>query len=287
MPADGRSESETFEAVDLDRASAARIYDWYLGGENNWAIDREFGRKMLRQWPHAKHGSRHNRQFMQRAVRAALDAGIRQFLDLGSGIPTAGNVHEIVADYLPADESAAVVYVDYEPVAAAHARMILEQQDAGGWAALAQHDMRYPGSVLADAHTQRLIDFTQPVCVLMLAVLHFVTPDDNPTDIIGSYLDRLSPGSWLALSHMTVPDEAASADGVTDFAARYRDTADPVWLRDRAEIGSFFTGLTLLEPGIVHLTDWRPAADRMPLSAEAAQARPYAWCGVAEKPTVR
>ncbi|SFP03568.1 S-adenosyl methyltransferase [Amycolatopsis arida] len=270
--------------VDLEKPSAARVYDWYLGGTHNWAVDREFGRRIMQLWPHAKHGSRHNRQFMNRVVRAAVDAGIRQFLDLGSGVPTVGNVHEVVRERLPEGERGRVVYVDYEEVAAAHARLILEREGATDWAALVQHDMRDPAGILRHPETRRLLDLDEPVCVLMIAVLHFVGPDDGPNELVRAYVDKLAPGSWLGLSHMTTPDDPELAAGVLRFADQYRNTANPVWLRPRDEIAGFFAGLTLLEPGITHLTDWRPDVDPARLPPAEAQARPFAWCGVAEKP---
>ena len=270
--------------VDLSQPSAARIYDWYLGGEHNWAVDREFGKRMLRSWPQARRGSQHNRQFMGRAVRAATAAGIRQFLDLGSGVPTAGNVHQIVREQLPADDSARVVYVDHEAVAAAHARLVLEQEGATDWAGLVEHDMRRSADVLEADETRRLIDFDQPVCLLMIAVLHFVGPDDRPDEVIRSYLDALPAGSWLALSHMSSPEDPDQAAGVGGFAQQYQNTANPVWLRSQEEIVSLFDGLTMLDPGVVHLTDWRPDTDPAQLDNEDLAARPFAWCGVGGKP---
>lgn len=269
--------------VDLTQPSAARIYDWYLGGEHNWAVDREFGKHMLQTWPQARQGSRHNRQFMGRAVRAAMAAGVRQFLDLGSGVPTAGNVHQIVRENLSPGEAASVVYVDHEAVAAAHAQLVLEREDATDWAGLVQQDMRRAASVLAADETRRLIDFSQPVCVLMIAVLHFVGPDDYPDEIIRSYLDAFPAGSWLALSHMSYPDDPNEAEGVQGFAQQYQNTANPVWLRSREEIVPLFDGLRLLDPGVVHLTDWRPDTDPAQLGTHDLAARPFAWCGVGEK----
>jgi hypothetical protein len=283
MTDDNTRAPEVPAGVDLERPSAARIYDWYLGGDHNWAVDREFGRKIEELWPYTKQGSWDNRQFMNRAVRAALDAGIRQFIDLGSGVPTVGNVHEVVRDHLPAGEEASVVYVDFEAVAAAHARVILEQQDVTGWSTIVQQDMRHPEAILDDPETRRLIDFDRPVCLLMIAVLHFAGPDDEPHHVIESYLDQLCAGSWLALSHMTVPDDPEAAAGVQRFADQYRNTANPVWLRSRDEIVSWFDGLRLLEPGVTYLTDWRPDTDPAELPAHELVARPFALCGVAEK----
>ncbi|WP_158881382.1 SAM-dependent methyltransferase [Amycolatopsis anabasis] len=273
---------EAPQGVDTEKPSAARVYDWLLGGTQNWAVDREFGRRVERMWPPIKPGARHNREFLHRAVRAALDAGIRQFLDLGSGMPTAGNVHEVVADYLADDERATVVYVDYEPVAAAHATLILERQNATEWAGLVQADVRDPDAILDHETTRRLIDFDRPVCVLMVAVLHFVGPDEDPGGVVAAYRDAVPPGSRLVLSHMTVGDATGeAAAGVEWFAAQYRHTTNPVWLRDRAEIESWFADWDVTEPGVTHLPDWRPVRE---LAPEEEIARPFAWCGVAVKP---
>jgi SAM-dependent methyltransferase len=245
-------------------------------------VDREFGRRMEQQWPLVRPGSKQNREFMNRAVRAALRAGIRQFVDLGSGVPTAGNVHEVVEAELPEDHDATVVYVDYEPVAVAHATLILEEEAATDWAGIVQADMRDAKAVLRAEETKRLIDFSKPVCLMMMAVLHFVGPDDDPIGILKAYRDKLAPGSWLAISQMSEGDGTGETlAGLRWFVEQYRKTSNPVWLRDREEIEPLFGDWNLLEPGIVHLPDWRP--DRK-LNALEAEARPYAWCGIAEKP---
>ncbi|WP_329070963.1 SAM-dependent methyltransferase [Amycolatopsis sp. NBC_01480] len=270
------------EGVDTEKPSAARIYDWFLGGNQNWAVDREFGRRAERQWSLVKPGARQNREFMNRVVQAALAAGIRQFVDLGSGVPTAGNVHEIIEAELDDEDTATVVYVDYEPVAVAHATLILEEAAATDWAGIVHSDMRKPRSVLRDAVTLELIDFDRPVCLMMMAVLHFVGPDDNPEAMVKAYRDALAPGSWLAISQMSEGDGSGSAlEGLRWLVEQYRKTSNPMWLRDRDEIEPLFGGWPLLEPGITHLPDWRPERE---LNAVEAEARPFAWCGVAEKP---
>src|SRR5947199_626618 len=268
------------EGVDVEKPSAARIYDWYLGGTQNWAVDREFGRRMEQQWPLVKPGARQNREFMNRAVRAALRAGIRQFIDLGSGVPTSGNVHEVVEAELGDEHDAKVVYVDYEPVAVAHATLILEENAATDWAGIVQADMRDPKAVLRNEITRELIDFDQPVCVMFMAVLHFVGPDDDPEHLVATYRNALAPGSWLAISQMSEGDGAGEAlEGLRWFVEQYRKTSNPVWLRSREEIEPLFGDWKLLEPGITHLPDWRPDRTLNPLEAEA---RPFAWCGIAE-----
>jgi O-methyltransferase involved in polyketide biosynthesis len=258
------------------------MYDWYLGGDQNWAVDREFGRQVEALWPQVRPVARQNRYFMNRVVRAALDAGIRQFIDLGSGVPTVGNVHDVVRQRLPAGDLATVVYVDYEPVATAHATVILEREDATDWAAIVQQDMRSPEAVFNDEVTEGLIDLRQPVCLLMIAVLHFVGGDDRPDELLKSYRERLAPGSWLALTHATaedVPEPAASA--ARRVAQAYKDTSNPMWLRDRAELEPWFGDWPMVEPGLTRATDWRPDSELYEVDAEA---RPYIWAGVAEKP---
>ncbi|WP_020668470.1 SAM-dependent methyltransferase [Amycolatopsis nigrescens] len=268
--------------VDTEKPSAARMYDWYLGGNQNWAVDREFGRQGERLWPQIKQVARQNREFMNRVVNAALDAGIRQFLDVGSGVPTVGNVHEIIREKLPPDERATVVYVDYEPVAAAHSTVILERDGATDWAGLVQADLREPAAIFANPTTRRLIDFDQPVCLLVIAVMHFIGDDDRPSELLADYRERLAPGSWLALSHVAL--DAAPEEGAAQlrrFAETYKNTSNPAWLRTREEIEPWFGDWPLLEPGLVHPLDWRP--NRKPTDRQL-EARPYFWCGVSQQP---
>jgi O-methyltransferase involved in polyketide biosynthesis len=270
------------EGIDIEKPSAARMYDWFLGGSQNWAVDREFGRRVVEIWPQIRPVAQQNRAFMNRAVKAALDAGIRQFVDLGSGVPTVGNVHDIIRDHLAEGDVATVAYVDYEPVATAHGTIILEQDDVTDWAGIVKQDMRYPDAVFGDEVTDGLIDLDQPVCVLMIAVLHFVGPDDGPDDLVREYRDRLATGSWLAITHATdegVPEPGASA--ARQVIAAYRNTSNPMWLRNRAELESWFGDWTMVEPGVTRATDWRPDRE---LNEVEAQARPYQWAGVAEKP---
>jgi O-methyltransferase involved in polyketide biosynthesis len=268
--------------VDIEKPSAARMYDWYLGGTQNWAVDREFGKQVEKQWSQVKPVARQNRAFMNRAVVAALDAGIRQFVDLGSGVPTVGNVHEVVRAHLPAGERATVLYVDYEPVATAHATVILENDDATDWAGVAHQDMRDPDAVFEDPAAEALIDLTQPVCLLMVAVLHFVGGDDHPDELLANYRNRLAPKSWLVLTHATgegVPEPEASA--IRRVTAAYQNTSNPMWLRDRVDVEPWFGDWRLIEPGLTRATDWRPDVE---LDETDAAARLYLWAGVAEKP---
>ncbi|TVT39766.1 hypothetical protein FNH05_23845 [Amycolatopsis rhizosphaerae] len=272
--------------VDVDRPSAARMYDWYLGGTHNYAVDREFGKQVEGLFPLIKPLARSNRAWMNRVVRAAVDAGIRQFIDLGSGVPSVGNVHSDVRNALPEGERATVVYVDYEDVAAVHARITLEQDGATGWAGLVQRDLRDVPAILTDPEVERLIDPGQPVCLLLVAVLHFIGPADRPADLLGQYREWLAPGSWLALSHIAHDDAPPEAgDMVARFVSAYQSTSNPGWLRSHDEIVPFFGDWPLLEPGLVHLPDWRP--DGATTIEKEDQARPFGWCGVAAKPSPR
>jgi hypothetical protein len=269
--------------VDTEKPSSARIYDWYLGGDQNWAVDREFGRKVEQLWPLIKPVARQNRAFMNRVVTASLDAEIRQFIDLGRGVPTVGTVHEIIRRRLPADERATVVYVDYEPVAAAHSTVILERDEATGWAGLVQRDLRDPYAILEDERTLELIDFDRPVCLLLISVLHFIRPDDHPGWLLETYRENLTPGSWLAMSH--IASDGAPAEGaaqVRRFVDAYKNTSNHGWLRTRDEMAPWFGDWTLIDPGMSRLADWRPDHE---LTEAKVEARPFAWCAVAEKRT--
>jgi S-adenosyl methyltransferase len=268
------------EGADTEKPSSSRVYDWYLGGTRNWAVDREFGKQALAIFPQARELARQNRKFMNRAVRAALAAGIKQFLDLGSGVPTSGNVHEIVRAGLSRGKSASVVYVDYEPVAATHATMLIDRQRVSNWVGLVQEDLRSATAVLRHPTTRRLIDFRRPVCLLMTAVLHFVGDGDQPGEIVRAYQERLVGGSWLVISHLgsgEAPEDATTA--AQRFAGSYQNTSNPLWLRSAAEIRPWFGDWPLLEPGLVHMADWRPDGN----DKVDASATPFGWGGVAKK----
>jgi hypothetical protein len=237
------------EGIDLGTPSVARAYDYALGGAHSFAVDREFFRAMEAVLPDARLMFRANRAFMHRAVRFMIDSGIRQFLDLGSGIPTVGNVHEIAQQTAP---EARVVYVDIEPVAVAHSRLILAGNDR---ATAIQEDARDPDAILNHPETQALLDFDQPVGLIMAAILHAIQDRDDPHGIVARFRGVLAPGSYVAISHATAdshPAEARAAEQIT------RQTTTPGALRTRVEVLRFFTGLDLVEPGLVWTPQWRP-----------------------------
>ncbi|GAA3867035.1 SAM-dependent methyltransferase [Saccharothrix violaceirubra] len=249
-------------SVDLDRPSAARMYDYYLGGSHNFAVDREAAQAVEKIYPGMAGAARANRSFLRRAVRYLLAQGIDQFLDLGSGIPTVGNVHEIAQ---AANPEARVVYADLEPVAVAHGSALLADNPR---AISVQGDLRDPDSVLSSDEVRALLDFDRPIGVLMVAVLHFVPDSDRPHEAIARFRDALAPGGYIAISHGSA--DGVPQDGLEDtdrVKAIYRRTDSPLVLRSGTEIASLFDGLDVVEPGVVRLSEWRPDSDDAYISA--------------------
>lgn len=237
--------------VDINRPSPARVYDAWLGGAHNFAADREFAERVAAVMPELPAALLANRRFLRRAVEFLADRGVTQFLDLGSGIPTVSNVHEIA---FAANPRARVAYVDCDPVAVAHAERLLA---GDGRVTISGHDLRDPEAVLSDPAVTGLLDFSRPVAVLMFAVLHFIGDEDRPGALVSRYLRDLSPGSYLALSHATTDTPDASGAGrVAQAADLYSDSVAGFHLRDRAEIAGFFGGLDLVEPGLADVTTW-------------------------------
>jgi hypothetical protein len=236
--------------VDTKRANPARVYDYWLGGTHNFLADQDAGRAVAALDPDVRVSVQANRAFLGRAVRFLAGAGIRQFLDIGSGIPTEGNVHEIAQLTAPGSR---VVYVDIDPVAVAHSKAILAgNQDA----AVVEADLREPGKILAGARTGSLIDFGQPVGLLLSAVLHFIADAEDPWLITSTLRDALAPGSYLVLGHLTYEDNAAVAQAVEKMYNRSVSTTSH--FRTRAEILRFFDGFELVDPGLVFIPLWRP-----------------------------
>lgn len=235
--------------IDLGRPSASRMYDFYLGGCHNFAIDRDVAEQALAIMPEGPMLAQINRAFLRRAVRFLVDAGIRQFLDIGSGIPTLGNVHEVAQQ---AARDARVVYVDIDPVAVAHSQAMLAGNPL---ATVIQEDIRRPDHILAHPELRALLDLDRPVALLTVAVLHFVQDTDDPGGILGQLRDSLAPGSFLALSHATYENRPEDAAKIEDL---YRSTANPLRMRERDEVSKLFTGWDLVDPGLAWAPLWRP-----------------------------
>ena len=237
--------------IDTGKANIARVYDYWLGGSNNFRADQDAARTMIAIEPNIRAIARANRAFLCRAVRfLATEAGIRQFIDIGSGIPTGRNVHEVAQEAAPGSR---VVYADIDEVAVAHSRLLLEDHAD---TAVIQADVREPDSILTAPETQLLIDLSQPVGLLLVSVLHFLDGSDDPWRVMAHLRDALAPGSYLVLSHGTgeaKPDVAAAANTV--YLSRVSARGDH---RSRAEILRFFEGFELVDPGLVYLTQWRP-----------------------------
>ncbi len=235
--------------IDLSRPSAARVYDYFLGGAHNFEIDRQLAEQIASMTPNLAGTMRAGREFLRRAVRVLLHEGIDQFLDIGSGIPTVGNVHEVAQAVNP---NARIVYVDIDPVAVAHSRELLLGNDRTG---VIHADLRGPEQILAQARELKLLDFDRPMGILLAGVVHFIGDDDRPGDLLATLRAAAAPGSCLVLSHSTFEDQPQEMLDAQRLSAR---TDTEITLRSRAEITGFFGDWTLLEPGVVHMPLWRP-----------------------------
>jgi hypothetical protein len=237
--------------IDTTKANIARVYDYWLGGSHNFRADQDVARAMIAVDPNIRAMMRANRAFLGRAVQYLVrEAGIRQFLDIGSGIPTEQNVHEVAQ---AAASGSRVVYVDNDEIAVAHSRLMLEDNPD---AAVIQADLREPDKILADPETQLLIDFTQPVALLLLAVLHFVPDGADPAQIMATLRDAVPPGSYLVICHACRDVRPDTADNAT--AVYTSRVAAQLRVRTRGEIAALFEGFTPVEPGLVWIPEWRP-----------------------------
>jgi hypothetical protein len=237
--------------IDVDRPSAARIYDYHLDGGHNFRADRHLAEQTLAIYPQWPLLIQANRAFLRRAVRFLVAAGVRQFLDIGSGIPTAGHVHEVARQARRNHSDIQVVYVDIDPVAVAHSREIFA---GDAHTAVVQEDVRRPERILDAPEVARLFDLTQPVAVLVVALLHYLSDADDPAGLLSRLTAPLVAGSYLVISHPT-------AEGAIDAAAVkeiYRRGGIELTLRNRAQVQAFFATFALIEPGLVWVPEWRP-----------------------------
>ncbi|HTR93140.1 MAG TPA: SAM-dependent methyltransferase [Trebonia sp.] len=260
--------------INTGTAHSARVYDYWLGGKDNFAADRRVGDAITAAIPSAPLLARENRAFLRRAVRhLAREAGIRQFLDIGTGIPTAGNTHEVAQAVAPGSR---IVYVDNDPIVLAHARALMTCDPAGATAFI-QADFREPGKILADPALHRILDLEQPVALMLIALVHFFTDDDDPQGIVSSLVDALPPGSYLTITNLTAdfmdPEQAAEA---TEAGRRGGITYVP---RSKAEVAAFVGGLDLVEPGVVPMQAWHPDGGSV-----TDQHGPTSYVAMARKP---
>ncbi len=241
------------EGVDTTKPSTARVYDAHLGGTHNFEADRQLAAQVVARLPELPTLLRANRAFLRRAVQYLVDVGIRQFLDLGSGIPTVGNVHDVAQH---ANPDCRVVYVDIDPVAVAHSKAIL----AGNpWASAVLGDLTDPDAVLHNRELRDLLDLSQPIAVLMVAVLHFQPDTEACAGMVREYTRALAPGSYVVMSHAASAGRALVR--VRDAAAVFSANVGGFYLRSRDEVATLFGNLGFVEPGLVNMSDWRPDPD--------------------------
>ncbi len=254
-------------------AHPARVYDYWLGGKDNFAADRALGDAIMAAVPTIQVMARANRAFLGRAVRyLAGEAGVRQFLDIGTGIPTVGNTHEVAQEVAP---DARVVYVDNDPLVLVHARALMASHDAGKTAFI-EADLREPQQILADPALAATLDLAKPAALMLVAVLMYFRDEEDPRGMVSTLVDALPPGSYLAITHPTADFNADAMAGAVAAAEHGGITLVP---RSRAETEAFFTGLDLVEPGVVPVLAWRPD-NGPPADPHSA----YYYAGVARKP---
>jgi hypothetical protein len=259
--------------VDTKRANVARVYDYWLGGSHNFLADRDVARAIVAVEPNAREGVRANRAFLGRAVRFLAANGIRQFLDIGSGIPTEGNVHEVAQQ---ASAGARVVYADIDQVAVAHSRAILAGNPG---AAVIDADLREPQKILLNDTVRRLIDFGQPTGLLLNMVVQFIDDAEDPWQLVATLREALRTGSYLVLGHLTdesKPTVARAAEKVYN-----RSVTTKVHMRSRADILRLFDGFDLVDPGLVYIPQWRPDS---PADVPSDPGKFWALVGVGRKP---
>jgi S-adenosyl methyltransferase len=258
--------------IDLERPSAARMYDYYLGGSHNFEVDRTTAQEAMRAMPDMPMIMQANRAFLRRAVRFLAEAGVTQFIDIGSGIPTVGNVHEVVHDV---DPSRQVVYVDIDPIAVAHSRAILAGNPN---ATIIQADLLRPDEILEHPELLAALDRERPTAVMLNAVLHFVSDSEAPGTILARFRDALAPGSYLSISHAT---DIGAHEKVDEAVEIYKRTPTPVYMRTKEEVTELFKGWSLVEPGVTLIPHWRPETHEPTDEAYARKISMFGGVGLA------
>jgi hypothetical protein len=269
------SPDRTPPEIDVSRPHAARMYDYFLGGKDHFEADRVTAEKAIESWSSVRTGVRENRAFLGRAVRyLAEEAGIRQFLDIGTGLPSANNVHEVAQSIAPESR---VVYVDNDPIVLAHAKALLTGTREGRTAFI-QADLREPEKILAHPAIHEVLDLTRPLALLLVAVLHFIPDDEDPESIVRTLLDAIPPGSYVVASHVTPEHDPAAVHGLE---ASYRAAGVPAQARPMEDFAQLvFDGLELVDPGVEIVSEWRPTATGpRPTAIEVSN-----YGGIARKP---
>lgn len=270
-----RSEGAANGDLGQDKPHSARMYDYYLGGKTNYAVDREAAQEVLRHLPGIEVVARVNRAFMHRSARfLAAECGIRQFVDIGTGIPTAPNLHEVAQKAAP---DSRIVYVDNDPIVLVYADELLNSSPQGA-TSYVEADVTSPDTVLAAVERSGCVDLERPVGLSLHALLHFVPDEQNAYSIVQTLVDRLVPGSYLSLSHCTPDFDPGAWEAIVDV---YTRAGTPAQVRSRAEVLRFFNGLQLVDPGIVVAHRWHPEPASGPSLVADAQVSLYA--GVARK----
>jgi hypothetical protein len=272
------AENSKDREVDVTQPTAARLYDYYLGGAAHYDVDKVFAERIFKINPYMRVMAQNNRAFLQRACRyLAGECGVRQFLDIGSGIPTVGNTHHIVGEIAP---DARVVYVDKDLEAVNQSRDLLARENATN-ASIIEGDLRNCDSILDHPDTRRLLDFDEPVGILIVSVWTFVLEHEGPYELMARYRDRLVSGSYVVMTHPSLDEVSDEVKEIMTAVERsYDETRDPAIHRTREQFTAFFDGFTLVDPGVVYAPDWRPVE---PVDLDDP-ARPYVLAGVGRKP---
>ena len=267
------SDSGDLSRVDTSVSHPARVYDYYLGGKDNFAADRTAAEEGLKVFPGVLQSVRANRLFLERAVRyLTAEAGMRQFLDVGTGLPSANNTHEVAQSIAPESR---IAYVDNDPIVLTHARALLTSAEAGA-TGYVEADLRDPGEILRE--TAKLLDFSRPVAVMLIGIMHFILDEDRPYEIVKTLLDAVPSGSYLAMSHMAsdlYPEAMAEFTRVLNEQTKPSERGT---IRSHAEVARFFDGLDVVEPGVVQISEWRPRSE------SEAGATATLWGAVGRKP---
>ncbi|WP_033290613.1 SAM-dependent methyltransferase [Amycolatopsis jejuensis] len=279
--------------VDLDHPSVARVYDYYLGGTTNWTIDRQFADEVIREFPLIRPIAKANRLFLHRVVRHLVKQGVRQFVDIGSGVPTMGHAHQVADEVAPGESR--VCYVDYEPVAVAHSETLLRESGDPARHAVIHADLRDPAGLWDKIAATKVIDVDEPLALLLIAVLHVQQPpaedsgstDDLGPSVVAQYRELLPPGSFLAISHITDQGVPSDVDaGLIELKQMYDRSSSPVIWRSREEIAALFGPFEMVEPGLTWTPSWHPeeSGAGAPHVEFPSPAHSVILAGVARKP---